>query len=348
MLNLFLDSGAFSAFTQKTEVNLHEYTDFCIANQQYITQAVNLDVINPGRPDEAAAAGMQNFHYMLDKGVKAMPVYHARESKRYLDEMIDLVDYVGLSGTSLVSPAEDKQWHHLTWAYITDKHGFPTVRTHSFGNTSEYMAMNFPWTTMDSATWMIQAGRAGRVKLQGRPYQLRTHSIGDQNYISVHDTGLKREAWEKEFRQYGLDPNQLMTVEAKGAKMAMLRSFVVASELLNLQARTEPVKSYKGGSTLLLHKRKDEGGFSREGPAQLYFVISPSAFSFNFPLIAALGIKNVLVSYFYVVTAPKNFWEERLLPFLHDPVGYCTTHPKVRVFWDKLHEVILPKIAQTV
>jgi len=195
---------------------------------------------------------------------------------------------------------------------------------------------------MDSATWMIQAGRAGRVKLQGRPYQLRTHSIGDPNFISVHDTGLKRESWIREITQHGIDAEKLMTVEAKGAKMAMLRSYLVASELLKLQAKTENVKRYAGGSTLVTHKRQDEGGFERPGTAQMYFVISPSAFSFNFPLIAALGIKNVLVSYFYVVTAPKNFWEERLLPFIQDPVGFCTSHPRVKIFWEKLHEVIIP------
>lgn len=342
MLNLMLDSGAFSAFTQKTEVNLKEYTDFCVANKQYISQVVNLDMINPGQPEAAAAAGMENFLYMKSKGVDAMPVYHAREPQRYLDQMIDLTDYIGLSGTSLVSPVEDKAWHHLTWAYITDRHGLPVVKTHSFGNTSDYMALNFPWTTMDSATWMIQAGRAGRVKLQGRPYQLRTHSIGDPNFISVHDTGLKRESWIREITQHGIDAEKLMTVEAKGAKMAMLRSYLVASELLKLQAKTENVKRYAGGSTLVTHKRQDEGGFERPGTAQMYFVISPSAFSFNFPLIAALGIKNVLVSYFYVVTAPKNFWEERLLPFIQDPVGFCTSHPRVKIFWEKLHEVIIP------
>lgn len=338
-----LDSGAFSAFTQNKEVNLKEYTDFCIANQQFVKKAVNLDVINPGKPEQAAQAGMENFLYMQNRGVDAMPVYHAREPRRFLDQMIDTTDYVGLSGTSLVSPVEDKAWHRLTWSYITDSQGYPIVKTHSFGNTSEYMALTFPWTTMDSATWMIQAGRAARVKLGGVPYQIRSNVIGDVNFISPHDTGLKREAWELAIRELGLDPNVLMTIDVKGSKLAMLRSYLVAADLLKLQSQTENVKKFVNPSPLLVNKKQEHGGFIREGTAKMFFVISPSAFSFNFPLIAALGIQNILVSYFYVVTAPKDFWEGKLLPFIHDPVGFCQNHPKIKKFWDKLHEVILPK-----
>ena len=338
-----LDSGAFSAFTQSKEINLVEYTDFCIANKQHIHQVVNLDKINPGKPQEAAEEGMANFLYMKDRGVDAMPVYHAREPMRYLDQMISLTDYVGLSGTSLVSPVEDKAWHRLTWAYITDNQGYPIIKTHSFGNTSEYMALTFPWTTMDSATWMIQAGRAARVKLNGVPYQIRSNKIGDKNYVSTHDTGWKREAWEFEIRELGLDPERLMNIDVKGAQLAMLRSYLVAADLLKLQAQTEQVKRFINPSPLLINKKQDTGGFAREGTAKMFFVISPSAFSFNFPLIAALGIKNILVSYFYVITSPKDFWEQKLIPFINDPIGFCQAHPKVKKFWDKLHEVILPK-----
>ena len=130
-ISLVLDSGAFSAFTQKKEVNLANYCDFCIENEDHIETVVNLDVIQPGSPEVAAAAGMANFQIMLDRGIKAMPVFHARENLKWLDQMLDRTDYIGLSGTSLVSPVEDKAWHRFIWQYVTDSMGYPIAKFHS-------------------------------------------------------------------------------------------------------------------------------------------------------------------------------------------------------------------------
>lgn len=345
-----LDSGAFSAFTQGKPVILDEYCKFVKENEQYFTTVVNLDVINPQDPDVAAEAGMKNFWEMRDKGINCMPVFHARESRKWLDQYIDSTDYVGLSGTSLVSPVEDKSWHRIIWSYITDKDGYPIIKTHSFGNTSEYMALTMPWTTLDSATWMIQAGRAARVKLQGKSYQLRSNKIGknDTNFISIHDTGLKREAWEAEFRELGINPDAIMNVKAKGSELAMMRSYLVASDLMKLQEQTRHVTKFFRPASLITTKRQQEGGFEREGTATFVFVISPSAYYFNYPVLRALGINNLLVSYYYVATASKGFWENKLIPFLLDPDDFLERDPQARKFRDKLSEVLLKPAAEAV
>lgn len=342
-MRLIVDSGAFTCFTAGKSIDLNEYCKFLTDNKKYIDVSVNLDVIGPNDPDVAAAAGRENYLKMRERGIDALPVYHARESRKWLDLMIDDTDYVGLSGTSLVSPTEDRAWHRLVWSYITTKQGYPIVKTHSFGNTSPYMALTFPWTTMDSASWMIQGGRAARVKLQNKSFQLRSNKIGDVNYISDEDTGLKRESWEYEIQELGLDPKAVMSVEAKGSQLAMMRSFLVAADLLRLQEQTGHVKKFLKPNSLITTKRQEEGGIIRGGTARMVFVISPSAYNFNFPVLTALGIKDILVSYYYVVTAPKGFWEKMLLPYLADPVGFCETDPKTKKFWDKLNEFLLKK-----
>lgn len=346
-IHLTLDSGAFSAFTQKKEVNLDNYCKFILDNDKYVNQAVNLDVINPQSPEAAAEAGMANFYLMRDRGIDCMPVFHARESWKHLDKMLELTDYIGLSGTSLVSPVEDKTWHRLVWNYVTDKDGYPIARFHSFGNTSEYMLLTMPWYSADSATWMIQGGRAARVKLQGKSYQLRSNSIGDTNFILDSDTGPKRECWEQEIRALGFDPDALMKVKAKGSELAMLRAYLVAADLLNLQELATNVKTFQKPSTLLDFKKASaKPGFVREGSVKVIFVISPSAYYFNYPVIHALGIKNILVSYYYVATAPKNFWGEKLVPFLVDPDGFFESDPQAKRFKEKLNEVLLkPMVA---
>lgn len=341
-IDLMLDSGAFSAWTQKKEINLPEYCDFILVNEKYIKTSVNLDVINPQSPEVAAEAGMANFILMRDRGINSMPVFHARESWKHLDKMIDMTDYIGLSGTSLVSPIEDRFWHRLVWSYLTNSDGYPIAKCHSFGNTSEYMALTMPWYSMDSATWMIQGGRAARVKLQGKSYQLRSNLIGDTNFILDSDTGPKRDSWEQEIIALGLNPEAVMKVKTKGSEIAMIRAYLVASDLLNLQEASTDVKKYKRYPSILnLDKHSTKPSFVRDGPVKMTFVVSPSAYYFNFPVIHALGIKNILVSYYYVATAPKTFWEEKMIPFITDPDGFFAIDEHARKFKEKLEEVLI-------
>lgn len=338
-----MDSGAYSAFTQKKVINIKEYTKFCLNNSSHITNVVNLDVIKPHDPNIAAEEGRNNFLYMRDEGVvDVFPVWHARENFKWLDYMIDECPYVGLSFTSLVSPIEARAGSRIVWNYITNRDGYPVVKTHSFGDTSERTLLTQPFTSADSATWMIQGGRAARIKLQGKSYQLRSNSIGDTNFILDSDTGPKRESWEQEITTLGLDPNAVMKVKAKGSELAMIRSFLVASDLLNLQDQTTEIKKYRRSPSLIQSpKYINSQGIVRSGPVNVYFVISPSAYYFNYPVIQALGIKNILVSYYYVATAPKNFWEEKVIPFIQDPDGFFEIDPQAKKFRDKLGEVLL-------
>lgn len=341
MIKLCVDSGAFSAFTQKKVVDLNAYCDFLTSNSQHIYKSVCLDVIDPEGPDVAAAKGWDNYLRMRDRGLNPMPVFHAREHWRWLDQMLDKTDYIGLSGTSLVSPLEHIQFYNLCWQYVTDRNGCPIAKFHAFGDTSAYSLSTYPWYSADSATWVIQSGRAARVKLQGKAYQLRSNSIRDTSYVDVNDPLPKKQEWEKEIRALGLDPDIVMNIKATPSEMAMIRSYLLAADVLRLGENTKNVTRYTSTRSLLAKKRQQEGGAARVGPCNIYFVISPAAWYFNLPVLAALDIRLALVSYYYIVTAPASFWPERFLPFLYDPKGFCSNNPKVKKYWDKLQECIL-------
>lgn len=340
-INLILDSGAFSAWTMKKEIGLEEYCDFALSNQQYIQKVVNLDVIGPGDPETAAEAGRVNFLRMRDRGIESMPVVHARESFKWLDLMIDDCPWIGLSGTSLVSPVENRTWHNLVWDFVTDKKGYAHADFHAFGDTSPQRLLTYPFYSADSATWMIQAGRAACIKLNGRSYQLLSKKIRGTAFISSEDSGPKRLSWEEEIRDLGLEPELVINAKGSGSELAMIRSYLVASDLLRLQEKTRPVTRFRKPRSLIENSQQQRVGREREGPVKLYFVISPSAFVFNFPIIAALGIENILVSYYYVKEAPEEWWNEMMLPFLYNPVEMCQSTPKVKRFWDKLQECLV-------
>jgi hypothetical protein len=340
-ISLMLDSGAFSSYTQGKIIDVNEYIAFVLKNQQYISHVINLDVIQPGSPEIAAEAGRVNFLKMREAGITTIPVFHARERTRWLDFMLDETDYIGLSGTSLVSPKEDRQWHELIWSFCSDSQGFPISRFHSFGNTSERVLLTYPWYSADSATWMIQAGRAARIKIQGKSFQIRSSMIKDTNYILAGDTGPKKQSSDEAIRALGLNPDVLLSIQGTPSQLAMLRSYLVATDLLQLQEQTVSCTKFKTPASLLSIKRQLTGGTERVGTVLCHLVLSPSAMFMNFPVVAALNIKRVLISYYYVATAPKNFWDEMLLPFLSDPVGFCQQNPKLKANWDLLQSCLV-------
>src|SRR5271167_4127513 len=105
-IQLLLDSGAFSAWSLGREVSLTDYITFIKANPDSIAHSINLDVIIPEDPEKAAEAGRKNFLEMRNAGVNCIPVHHAREQLKWLELMCTDCKYIGVSGTSLVSPIE--------------------------------------------------------------------------------------------------------------------------------------------------------------------------------------------------------------------------------------------------
>lgn len=204
----------------------------------------------------------------------------------------------------------------------------------------------------NSATWMLMAGRAGAVKLGGKSYNIHSKKVRDNNYIHAGLSGPAKQSWEEECRGLGLNPDKLFPAleTATASMVAMIRSYMVAADILRLKARAVDVDRFRKPSTLISSKKLNSpnNGQKRIGPANIYFVISPSAYNFNFPVIHALGIKHVLVSYFYVTREKPIFWEERLKPFLYDPLTFCESDPKTKKFWEKLQEVLLvPLVKET-
>lgn len=343
-VNLLIDSGAFSAFTRGQPVDIDKYSAFLHENKEFAAHAISLDYIDPVSPEHAAAEGMRNYFYLRDKGHdKIIPVYHVREQIKWLDQMIAAgAEYVGISATSIVSQLESKVWHNIVWNHITDQKGRAIIQTHALGDTEETSLMTRPWTSSDSATWMLQAGMAARVKLQGKSYQLRSTMLRDTAFISVDDPPEKKEAWEIEIRRLGLNPDKLMSALGSPSEIAMMRSFLVASDLMHLQAKSAHVTRFKRTQDLLETKPAIQlHGKDREGACRVYMAMSPSAWMYNLPILAMLEIKNVLVSFHYVATAPKVFMQERLIPFLYDPIGFCNDNPKLRRYTDKLREVMI-------
>lgn len=159
----FLDSGAFSAWSRSTKIDIDEYIAFIKANIELIEVYACLDAI-PGAPgrnatvserEEAAETTWRNYLYMRDEGLDPLPVFHYGEDFRYLDRMLDYgCSYIGIGGLVGIPGLNRRNWLDRLFTKITDDAGMPLVKTHGFGMTSVPLIFRYPWHSVDSTTWI--------------------------------------------------------------------------------------------------------------------------------------------------------------------------------------------------
>ena len=169
----FLDSGAFSAWSQGTTIDIDEYIAFIKANIDHIEVYASLDHIGgePGRAptkaerNEGAEISWQNYLYMKKEGLDPIPVFHCGEDWRWLDNMLDHgCDYIGLGGMARNSSKDRVAWLDEVFDRITNDKGQPLVKTHGFGMTAIPLIFRYPWYSVDSTSW-FQTGNFGGIML---------------------------------------------------------------------------------------------------------------------------------------------------------------------------------------
>jgi hypothetical protein len=177
-VSLFLDSGAFSAWSKGHEINIDDYADFIDEYIEYLTVYANLDVI--GDPE----ATYKNQKYLEEeRGLKPLPCFHFGTDvtflERYLSEGYEYLALGGMVGT----PAKKLiPWlDYLFSEYLTDSEGYPLLNIHGFGVTSLKLLLRFPWYSVDSTSW-VKTGRFGSVMVPVRrngkyDYSLIPHKV---------------------------------------------------------------------------------------------------------------------------------------------------------------------------
>lgn len=157
-VDLFIDSGAFSAFTQNTEINIDEYIAFIKKHQDVISVYANLDDIVGG-----AEPTLANQRYMESKGLNPLPCFHYNEPWEYLEQYIEEYEYISLGGMVPISTGKLREWLDQVFGeYICDNEGMPKVKVHGFGMTSLKLMLRYPWYSVDSTSWVI-SGRLGSI-----------------------------------------------------------------------------------------------------------------------------------------------------------------------------------------
>ncbi len=163
-VDLFLDSGAFSAMTQGVVIDLKEYIKFIKEHEEHLEVYANLDVIGD------ADATWRNQQQMEKAGLSPLPCFHFGEDIKHLQRYLKNYEYIALGGMVGWPSGQLSQWlDEMYTKYICGEDGLPRVKVHGFGLTSFKLMCRYPWYSVDSTSWVV-TGRMGAVMVP-KPWQ---------------------------------------------------------------------------------------------------------------------------------------------------------------------------------
>lgn len=154
-IKVFLDSGAFSMFTQGVKVNLDEYARYIESHTDMVEFASNVDAIGAGR--EAESYANQKYMEQCKLPVPIYPVHHARDDDRWLVKYLDEgYDYIFLGGMVPETTGYLYEWLDRIWdKYLALPDGTARVKIHGFGLTTWELMERYPWYSVDSTSWVM-------------------------------------------------------------------------------------------------------------------------------------------------------------------------------------------------
>jgi len=156
-INVFMDSGGFSARTSGKEVSVEAYKRYLERNKDYLFTAANLDVND-------LETQLEN-QKILEEVYPVLPVYHLAEymekKRDLLVEYCDKYKYVALGGMIGTYASKENVKKFLTYCFsIGLKKG---TKFHGFGITSVPLLKEFPFYSCDSTAW-LSGGKFGTMK----------------------------------------------------------------------------------------------------------------------------------------------------------------------------------------
>lgn len=238
---IFLDSGAFSAYTLGVEIDLPTYCEYIKRNadiirvEDGIVMASVLDGI--GDPLQT----YRNQLAMEEHGVRPLPCFHAGEDERYLEWYVANYEYITLGGMVGSSTKQLMIWLDRMWdRYLTDGAGRPRIKVHGFGITSIPIMERYPWWSCDSSSWIQSAAFGSVIEPEMGPISVSDKSPSRHVAGQHVDTFNELEQAEilRRFTEQGFEYERLSTVYESRAAYN-LWAFTVINDEMN---RTNPGK----------------------------------------------------------------------------------------------------------
>jgi len=144
-VDVFADSGAFSAFNTGKPLDVAQYADWLLEHKRRFAVYANLDV--KGDLD----ASLRNQAYLERQGLRPIPVFHAGEPWSVFNDMMKDYGYIALGGVAgaLATSEAIFKWLIKCFKLARDN----DVVFHGFGMTTWLWLKSLPWYSVDSSSW---------------------------------------------------------------------------------------------------------------------------------------------------------------------------------------------------
>ena len=224
---LFVDSGAWTAYTKGTDIDVDEYTDFANEVGEHVTVFAAVDKIPGqfGKPvtdeDRAAAPEISwnNYIQMVNRikpeyRDKVLPTFHYGEDFKYLRQILEYkfedggqVAYMGLGAIADLDSASDRyNWFEECFKVIKNSSN-PNIKVHAFGMTALNILKDFPFASADSTTWVMCSSH-GSIIVKDKKIRVGSKSWTKPDSIFNKNPAVKEEV-EKVIKDRGYTLEQL-------------------------------------------------------------------------------------------------------------------------------------------
>lgn len=218
----FIDSGAFTTWTQGKQVDVDGYIKFVNENDKSLTIFGQVDSI-PGKPgfvaswedrQKACLKTIENYRYMIERLVspeKCLYTFHCHNDFKHLENFLNkpfdikgkkfIPAYMALGGMGNVPKQERINFIDKCFQMI-EKSKNPNIKVHLFGITSLDLLQYFPRvTSVDSTKWLMVAAMGSILTNNGTLY------ISEQkgHPLNIDDETMKN------ILRYGFTLEQLKT-----------------------------------------------------------------------------------------------------------------------------------------
>lgn len=209
---VFVDSGAYTAMTQGTEIDIDKYIDWLNTWSENIEKFCCLDVIPTEviSTEQSAKLTWENYLYMyerLNEPHKLVYCFHRGESVDYLRKALEFgCKYIALGGVAHGKRAERREFFEQVQDEFTN---YPNVHVHAFGVSDVKLLTEFTFIHgADSTSWLFPAKWSetqhkckSKVYWSGRNPEKQHHinNLTDEQYFELED----------ELALHGFTPEQM-------------------------------------------------------------------------------------------------------------------------------------------
>jgi hypothetical protein len=245
-IKLFMDSGAFSAFTQGATIDLVEYVEYLRRNADIIEMVDKTPLFSVLDAIGDPLQTYRNQLMMEELGCKPLPCFHYGEDIRWLEWYMKHYDYITIGGMVPIETQQLLFWLDWLWEhYLCDGSGRPRLRVHGFGVTRMVIMERYPWYSVDSSSW-VQSSANGAIMVP---------KFGNI-FISVNSPSAKYAGRHIDTIPEAQKLELIKEIEKDGFTYERLRDNYLARWTYNLKSYTEIGRALKKENKVFIRDQK--------------------------------------------------------------------------------------------